>query len=61
MVAGRTSRGNLLTVTKTRGGTGLATFVDDHDNIFFVDPKGNLWYDTGDPRLGFYVVSPSSP
>ena len=35
----------------------MAVFTDDNGNIFLIDPNGNLYYDTGDPQLGFYFVS----
>ena len=45
----------------TRGGTQLALFEDDRGRPYFLDPKGNMWYDSGDPaiRLGADVLAGS--
>lgn len=47
-----------LTVAKTAGGNPVAAFSDEAGNIFLIDPNGNLYYDTGDPKLGVYFVRP---
>jgi hypothetical protein len=47
-----------LTVAKTAGGAPVAAFQDEQGNIFLIDPNGNLYYDTGDPKLGIYFVDP---
>ena len=43
-------------VTKTPAGNPVALFQDEQGNIFMIDPNGNLYYDTGDPKLGVYFV-----
>lgn len=45
--------------TQTAGGAELAVFSDELGNLFWVDAHFNFWYDTGDPRLGVYVVDPN--
>ena len=45
----KTGKGNQVAV-----GTDKAT-----GNIMMVDPAGNLYYDTGDQKLGFYMVRAS--
>lgn len=46
-----------ITVATTPSGNPVAVYSDDNGNIFLIDPNGNLYYDTGDPQLGFYFVS----
>jgi hypothetical protein len=46
-----------VTVATTPGGNPVAVYTDDNGNIFLIDPNGNMYYDTGDPQLGFYFVS----
>lgn len=46
-----------VTVAMTPGGNPVAVYTDDNGNIFLIDPNGNMYYDTGDPQLGFYFVS----
>jgi hypothetical protein len=47
-----------VTIATTPGGNPVAVFTDENSNIFLIDPNGNLYYDTGDPQIGFYFVSP---
>lgn len=42
---------------KTDKGNPVAVSLDDRGNIMMVDPAGNLYYDTGSPQLGIYMVS----
>lgn len=41
---------------RTKGGAKVSLLQDQLGNIFMVDPAGNLYYDTGDKRLGVYLV-----
>lgn len=44
---------------KTGNGNQVAIGTDkDTGNIMMVDPAGNLYYDTGDQKLGIYMVRP---
>ena len=45
-----------VAIATTPGGNPVAVYTDDNGNIFLIDPNGNLYYDTGDPQLGFYFV-----
>lgn len=45
-----------IDMVTTAAGNKLATFTDEAGNFFMVDRTGALWYDTGDPALGFYMV-----
>lgn len=42
---------------KTDKGNPVAVTTDDRGNIMMVDPAGNLYYDTGSPQLGIYMVT----
>ena len=42
---------------KTAGGNTVAVSQDAMGRISMVDAAGNLYYDTGDKRLGAYIVS----
>jgi len=42
----------------TDGGAELALFEDDQGRPYFLDPKGNMWYDSGDPSVGIHRVAP---
>ena len=44
---------------KTDGGAYLALFEDQQGRPYFLDPKGNLWYDSGDPEVGMHRVAPN--
>ena len=42
---------------KTGNGQQVAVGTDRQTgNIMMVDPAGNLYYDTGEQKLGFYMV-----
>lgn len=41
---------------KTAKGNPVAVTLDERGNIIMVDPAGNLYYDTGSPQLGIYMV-----
>ena len=43
--------------TMTKGGHAVAVSFDEDGRYFFVDSAGDLFYDTGDEDVGFYVVS----
>ena len=45
-----------LTYMVTQGGHPVAVFVDRHGRASFVDAAGDLFYDSGNPKVGFYVV-----
>ncbi len=47
--------------TKTKGGNTVGASVDEEGRTFLFDRAGNLYYDTGDRRLGFYIVRPAAP
>lgn len=51
--------GDDIFFTQTSGGAELAVSADEHGNFYWVDAHYNFWYDTGDPRLGVYVVDPN--
>ncbi len=40
----------------TQGGNQVAVSVDNQGRAYFIDQAGDLYYDTGDQRIGFYVV-----
>ena len=40
----------------TQGGNKVGVTVDKQGRAFFVDKAGDLFYDSGDPKIGFYVV-----
>eukprot|EP00466_Bigelowiella_natans_P008678 jgi/Bigna1/91367/estExt_fgenesh1_pg.C_980042 len=42
--------------TKSKGGEPLAVFKDERGRIYMIDKYGNLYYDTGDPESGFFIV-----
>lgn len=42
---------------KTKGGNQVAVAEDPRGRTFFIDKAGNLYYDTGDPSIGAYMVS----
>lgn len=45
---------------KTAKGNQVAVGIDkESGNIMMVDHAGNLYYDTGDQKIGMYMVSPS--
>ena len=41
---------------RTRGGAKVQVLQDQAGNLFMVDPAGNLYYDSGDKRIGMYLV-----
>jgi hypothetical protein len=41
---------------KTKGGNTVGARVDESGRTYMFDRAGNLYYDTGDRRLGFYIV-----
>ena len=43
---------------KTGGGSTVGVSEDEAGRVFMFDRAGNLYYDTGDKRLGFYIVNP---
>lgn len=43
---------------KTKGGNMVGARVDEDGRTYLFDRAGNLYYDTGDRKLGFYIVSP---
>ena len=45
---------------KTAGGNTVGVRMDQEGRLYMFDRAGNLYYDTGDKRLGFYIVSPPS-
>ena len=45
-----------LTYMVTQGGNKVAVFVDRRGRASFIDAAGDLFYDSGDPKVGFYVV-----
>lgn len=47
---------NGATYLKTKGGNTVGASMDEAGRVFFYDRAGNLYYDTGDKRLGFYIV-----
>ena len=46
---------------RTGAGSPVGVSGDEDGRIFFFDRAGNLYYDTGDKRLGFYIVSYTQP
>ncbi|EIE25318.1 hypothetical protein COCSUDRAFT_61541 [Coccomyxa subellipsoidea C-169] len=42
---------------KTKGGNTVGARVDENGRTYMFDRAGNLYYDTGDKRLGFYIVT----
>ena len=55
-----TGRGGVSYV-KTAGGNTVGVRMDQQGRLYMFDRAGNLYYDTGDQRLGFYIVRPPSP
>ena len=47
---------NGVTYTKTKGGNIVQVGQDPQGRVYFIDPDGNFYYDTGIPDLGFYMV-----
>jgi hypothetical protein len=45
-------------VVKTKGGNMLQVSRDEAGRLYFVDMKGNLYYDSGIKEVGFYFVRP---
>ena len=43
---------------KTAGGNTVAMGSDSKGRVFFLDKAGDLFYDTGNKNLGYYVVWP---
>eukprot|EP00798_Chlamydomonas_sp_ICE-L_P018864 gene18864-25419_t len=41
---------------KTPGGNWVASAQDEEGRLFMIDQIGDLYYDTGDPEIGFYVM-----
>ena len=41
----------------TEGGNQVVVGEDKQGRVFFIDQNGNFYYDTGDPKLGLYMVS----
>ena len=41
---------------RTKGGAQVSIMEDELGNIFMKDPGGNIYYDTGDQKLGVYLV-----
>lgn len=48
-----------VTVLKTQGGNLVAATADSSGRLFLFDRLGNIYYDTGDSRLGFFIVDTS--
>ena len=42
---------------RTKRGAKVTLQQDNLGNIYMTDPDGNTYYDTGDKRLGVYLVS----
>ncbi|CAL5219413.1 g1241 [Coccomyxa viridis] len=42
---------------RTGAGSAVGVSEDEQGRVFFFDRAGNLYYDTGDKRLGFYIVT----
>lgn len=40
----------------TQGGNKVGVTVDRRGRAYFIDKAGDLFYDSGDPKVGFYVV-----
>ncbi|GAB5358605.1 hypothetical protein AAMO2058_000472700 [Amorphochlora amoebiformis] len=49
-------RGDGMVWTRTKGGEPLAIFKDEYGRIYMVDKYSNLYYDTGEPETGFFIV-----
>ena len=45
-----------VSYVKTAGGNTVGVKMDAEGRLYMFDRAGNLYYDTGDPRLGFYIV-----
>lgn len=43
---------------RTTGGRAVGVSQDVEGRIFMFDRAGNLYYDTGDKKVGFYIVRP---
>lgn len=41
----------------TKAGNQVMVGEDTDGRVYFVDKGGNLYYDSGDPEVGMYVVS----
>ena len=54
----KTKKGGMY--MKTGGGSAVGVSEDEAGRVFMFDRAGNLYYDTGDKRLGFYIVNPTS-
>lgn len=46
---------------RTTGGRTVGVSEDAEGRIFMFDRAGNLYYDTGDRKLGFYIVRAPIP
>ena len=46
---------------RTGAGSAVGVSEDEQGRVFFFDRAGNLYYDTGDKRLGFYIVRIDRP
>ena len=46
-----------VALLKTAGGNLVGATQDEAGRLFMFDQRGNLYYDTEDPRLGMYMVS----
>ena len=57
----KTKKGGMY--MKTGGGSAVGVSEDEAGRVYMFDRAGNLYYDTGDKRLGFYIVNatPCSP
>ena len=51
----KTKKGGMY--MKTAGGSTVGVSEDEAGRVFMFDRVGNLYYDTGDKRLGFYIVN----
>jgi hypothetical protein len=45
-----------VSYVKTAGGNTVGVKMDGEGRLYMFDRAGNLYYDTGDARLGFYIV-----
>ena len=45
-----------VSYVKTAGGNTVGVKMDAEGRLYMFDRAGNLYYDTGDPRLGFCIV-----
>lgn len=41
---------------KTPGGNWVASAVDEQGRVYMIDEIGDLYYDTGNPEVGMYMV-----